>query len=477
MNLCLSVISYHRFTSGVEEKKMLSTTSGESVITIGRASQCSWCLLDPERVISSRHARIESNNGQFWLYDTSTNGVFVNRSVEALAKDQPYQLNDGDTLAIGDYEIEVAISSQAITESAPATANTAAVAPPTHVPAPASTPAAAPKLEEDFGVLAEPEPMATSSLDAKLNANLDDAFALPQSMNDEQSNIPEDWNALFSSSAPQQATAPQASAAPSAVVASATQTAVAEPIITAEPTAAPAMPKANDPFATPAPVPRAPAPAATPAAPVAAQTQYSSADEQAHLAAFLEGMGISPELVSQENPVRWWHQLGVITRDSLDGIMNTLHNRAAFKENSRINQTTFRRNENNPLKFSTNAEDAIHNLLQRKTAGFLPPERAVKEAFIDLERHEYALLSGVEGAVAGVMQLLDPKSIESKDQNAKGIAKVYSAIEKHKSWNRYCSIYSDLENEFGQNSNAFYMEDFAKAYESTLKSIEQKGQR
>jgi predicted component of type VI protein secretion system len=54
---------------------------------------------------------------------------------------------------------------------------------------------------------------------------------------------------------------------------------------------------------------------------------------------------------------------------------------------------------------------------------------------------------------------------------------MYSAIEKHKSWNRYCSIYSDLENEFSQNSNAFYMEDFAKAYESTLKSIEQKGQR
>lgn len=470
MNLSLSVISYHRFTSGVEEKKTLSTTSGESVITIGRASQCSWCLLDPERVISSRHARIESNNGQFWLYDTSTNGVFVNRSVEALAKDQPYQLNDGDTLAIGDYEIEVAISTQAIAQQAPSSAQVATAAP--TVQAPAAMPAT--NLEEDFGVLAEPEPIAnnSSSLDAKLNANLDDAFALPQSMNDEQSSIPEDWNALFASPAPQEPVAvsapPQPAAVPSAAVPEVKQPAVAEPV------AAVVNTMANDPLAFAAATTKQ----ATPAAPAAAvKPQYSSADEQAHLAAFLEGMGISPELVSQDNPVRWWHQLGVITRDSLDGIMNTLHNRAAFKENSRINQTTFRRNENNPLKFSTNAEDAIHNLLQRKTAGFLPPERAVKEAFIDLERHEYALLSGVEGAVAGVMQLLDPKSIESKDQNAKGIAKMYSAIEKHKSWNRYCSIYSDLENEFSQNSNAFYMEDFAKAYESTLKSIEQKGQR
>ncbi|MDO6685509.1 MULTISPECIES: type VI secretion system-associated FHA domain protein TagH [unclassified Agarivorans] len=473
MNLCLSVMSYHRFTSGVEEKKFLSTDSGESVITIGRASQCSWCLLDPERVISSRHARIESNNGQFWLYDTSTNGVFVNRSVEPLAKDTPYQLNDGDVLAIGDYEIEVAISAQAQPASvaAPATVSSAPVQP----------------VAEDFGVLAEPEPVAVAatSLDSRLNANLDDAFALPKTLtDDEQSSIPEDWNALFSSPATVSQPAPQNSQpaeqpAPTAAVVSAPAPSPAVPHVpVAQEPVAPRVDEGLT-FATSQNTAQhsnhvAPAVSA-PTQQNQAKPTATVADEHAHLTAFLEGMGISAELVSQDNPVRWWHQLGVITRDSLDGIMNTLHNRAAFKENSRINQTTFRRNENNPLKFSTNAEDAIHNLLQRKTAGFLPPERAVKEAFIDLERHEYALLSGIEGAVAGVMQLLDPKSIESKDQHAKGIAKVYSAIEKHKSWNRYCSIYSDLENEFSRNSNAFYMEDFAKAYESSLKSIEQKG--
>jgi len=457
MDLCLSVVSYHRYTSGVEETKQLKADSGESVITIGRASQCSWCLLDPERVISSRHARVESVKGQYWLYDTSTNGVFVNRSVEPLNKDQPYLLNDGDVLVIGDYEIAVVISDA---KQSPQSHLEASKHPGVVVDSSVSSPLEpAASVAEDFGMLAEPNSASNSSLDSTFNANLDDALSFPPELGgDEQSNIPEDWNALFAGS--------NLLKSEPAVVAAASET-------LNPPT------KTNSVAHQQSSVPPAVAASAPVSSPSISKATSLQASEQAatQLAAFLEGMGISSDLISQDNAVRWWHQLGVITRDSLDGIMNTLHNRAAFKESSRINQTTFRRNENNPLKFSTNAEDAIHNLLQRKTAGFLPPERAVKEAFIDLERHEYALLSGIEGAVAGLMQLLDPKSIESKELNKRGIAKVYSAIEKHKNWNRYCSIYSDLENEFNRNSNAFYMEDFAKAYESTLKSIEQKGQR
>ncbi|WP_432464163.1 type VI secretion system-associated FHA domain protein TagH [Agarivorans sp. QJM3NY_33] len=448
MDLCLSVMSYHRFTSGVEEKKHFFSDSGESVLTIGRASQCSWCLPDPERVISSRHARVEFNQGVFWLYDTSTNGVFVNRSVEPIEKDKPYQLVDGDILAIGDYEIAVNLS------ALPEDLQTQKVI-------------SAPVAAEDFGVLAEPSSPAPNSLslDSSLNANLSDAFILPSALTqDSSSNIPEDWNALFAND-------PRIEKSLSLEPEVTEEQPINTKIVHSQTLNAGVAKAEKLTSAFVSDIDRGQSrPSATP-------LSANSIDEQTHLGAFLEGMGISADLISQENPIRWWHQLGGITRDSLDGIMNTLHNRAAFKENTRINQTTFRKNENNPLKFSTNAEDALHNLLQRKTSGFLPPERAVKEAFIDLERHEYALLSGVEGAVASVMQLLDPKSIASKVHNTQGIAKYYSAIEKHKSWNRYCSVHSDLEHEFSQNNNAFYMEDFAKAYEATLKRIDQKGQR
>ena len=38
-----------------------------------------------------------------------TNGLYINRSVEALGKEKKYQLCDGDLLAFGDYEISVTL--------------------------------------------------------------------------------------------------------------------------------------------------------------------------------------------------------------------------------------------------------------------------------------------------------------------------------------------------------------------------------
>ncbi|WP_330130476.1 type VI secretion system-associated FHA domain protein, partial [Vibrio harveyi] len=65
------------------------------------------------------------------------------------------------------------------------------------------------------------------------------------------------------------------------------------------------------------------------------------------------------------------------------------------------------------LKFSANLEDAIHNLYNRNTASFMRADIAIKEAFVDIENHEKALMKGVEGTVSSVMSLVEPSSIYS----------------------------------------------------------------
>lgn len=470
MSLSLSVISFHRFTSDIEAQMQFCEDAEDKVITIGRGAQCSWCLPDPERVISNRHARIEFNNGEFLLFDTSTNGVFVNRGVEPLAKETPHTLQDGDILAIGDYEIEVNIPAKA-PEATPSVTPVAS--------ADVTHPSFHSSVQDDveFGIAADavPEPSLPpqpevsppppQNLHSGISSNMNDHISAPSPSLDDQ--IPEDWLGMLSPASksevktePAVVTPPPAQVSPPPV----------EPAsVTVKPAEQPGQPAAKT-------QPKTAAPAKSDAAPkVRPPVDFGSSDPQALLSAFLEGMGISPELVSTENPAQWWHQLGVINRDLLDGIMNTLHNRAAFKESSRIHQTTFRRNENNPLKFSTGAEDALHNLLQRKAAGFLPPERAVKEAFVDLERHEAALVAGVEGSVAALMRLFNPETIESKGDSGGGLKKLYPAMENSRNWKQFCALYSELSSELKGDNNAFYMEDFAKAYEARLKQMEYKG--
>lgn len=93
-------------------------------------------------------------------------------------------------------------------------------------------------------------------------------------------------------------------------------------------------------------------------------------------------------MVPDENREQWFEQLGQSFSLMLLGLMETLHNRAEFKQNNRLNHTAFRKSENNPLKFSANLEDAIHNLYNRNSASFMRADIAIKEAFVDIENHE-----------------------------------------------------------------------------------------
>ncbi|WP_324769335.1 type VI secretion system-associated FHA domain protein TagH [Pokkaliibacter plantistimulans] len=101
MELELAVISYHRLSPGQESVRVFDHRGG----TLGRSEQCDWCLPDPERVLSGTHARVEVDAEGFVVTDLSTNGLFINRRVEALGKGNRHRLNSNDVLCLGDYEI------------------------------------------------------------------------------------------------------------------------------------------------------------------------------------------------------------------------------------------------------------------------------------------------------------------------------------------------------------------------------------
>ena len=61
--------------------------------------------------------------------------------------------------------------------------------------------------------------------------------------------------------------------------------------------------------------------------------------------------------------------------------------------------THFRPADNNPLKFSANVDDALHNLLVKRNAAYLAPVEAFADAFEDLRNHQIAMLAGMRDGV------------------------------------------------------------------------------
>ncbi len=105
MALRLSVVSDHRRVLGDRSSIVLRAASA----TIGRAPSNDWVLPDPLRYVSARHARIAWRNGQYFVEDLSTNGVYVNDDERPLGPDVARQLCSGDVLRVGEYQLVVVV--------------------------------------------------------------------------------------------------------------------------------------------------------------------------------------------------------------------------------------------------------------------------------------------------------------------------------------------------------------------------------
>ncbi len=111
-------------------------------------------LEDSTRTLSRLHATIQFREGRAYLTDTSTNGVFVNRSPEPLGKNHEHLLQDGDELLIGNYRISVELPSDSL--STPPTSEATEILLKTEIPlkdaleGPTENPAPQPREEQEW---------------------------------------------------------------------------------------------------------------------------------------------------------------------------------------------------------------------------------------------------------------------------------------------------------------------------------------
>jgi type VI secretion system FHA domain protein len=131
MALRLRIISDHRRVLGERSSVVFDGAGG----SIGRSTDNDWVLPDPLRYVSAHHARVHFRDGRYLLEDVSTNGVFVNDDEQPLGQRSPHELQNGDVLRFGDYQVVVVALDSARgstdTKSAPVAAVPDPV--PTHV--------------------------------------------------------------------------------------------------------------------------------------------------------------------------------------------------------------------------------------------------------------------------------------------------------------------------------------------------------
>lgn len=231
--------------------------------------------------------------------------------------------------------------------------------------------------------------------------------------------------------------------------------------VAAAPVAAAPVAAVPEPAAAPAPLPT-PAPAA--AVPVA------SADAAALLQAFLEGAGLPKAEISSADPIATMKALGALFRAFTSGTRDVLISRAEIKHEMRVEQTMIRSRDNNALKFSISAEEAMLALLRPDRPGYKPPLPSVEEAFEDIRSHEMALMAGMQTGMMALLKRFDPAALEERLQPGR-LDSFLPAARKARFWEMFCATYKDIAREAADDFQAIFGRDFARAYNEQIRKL------
>jgi type VI secretion system FHA domain protein len=476
MFLILQVTSANASTLG-PAARMVFTRQGGS---IGRRAGNDWVL--PDAHVSGRHARIRAMGGTFFLEDNeSGNGVIVNGS--RIHAGEPFPLKDGDVVFIDPFEI-VARLSATMPEALGEGLATAGQVPPViaPIPSPARIPPQAPLPvtgglddlfgagaggSDEFNALLDTPPAAPvgaipSGLDLLAKPVLHDSMhlatpSLPPVMTPvapaqrASGGIPMNWDLTDPEPSPPARALPPV---PPVQIPSITQVmAPAAPafVSPAAPAYAPATP----------PVMARAASVAQPAVPVTAGGASSD------LLEVLRGAGLDVNAIDPQVAT----QLGQVLRTVVEGLMEVLRARGEIKGEFRLQQTTFKPRENNPLKFSANVEDALHNLLVKRNAAYLNTPAAFEDAFADVRHHQVAMLAGMRAAFDYMLTRFDPGALAAQFDARPGRKLSIGLGSGGRHWDSFGEYYKEMTRDRDDCFRRLFGDQFARAYEEQLQRL------
>jgi len=493
--------------------------------TIGRATHSDWVL--PNNKVSSRHAKITFDNSTFYIEDTSRNGIYLNSPDNRLELGQVYPLKAGDRLLVEPYEILVSITSDRDD-----TRRRPIIAPPKDSADPFklddlfgkapldSPPPPVPGLFE-----ALPESQQESVVDPLILLGAVPKVAAPPKAPSVARDL-EAGSPLDAHFRPPAVVAPPAPApAPVPIVPPAAPVLIPDnydplapdtrsvPLEVLEALAQVGPPPVGPPLVPPVPTPdlddvlghlhspdvppepvgpvdvepapavKAPvvAPVVAPPAPAVplvpggsrgsrprrSSESASSGPVSADLAGVLAAAGLGNVPVTPELA----EQFGEILRVVVQGVMDVMRSRQQVKDEFRMRMTYFMPVDNNPLKFSANADDALHNLLVKRNEAYLGPVEAFEEAFDDLRNHQLAVLAGMRVAFECTLAEFDPDRLQEEFDRQLKKSAVFSVGAKLRYWDLFRERRAEIDRDPEESFRRLFGEAFTKAYDAQLKRL------
>jgi type VI secretion system protein len=185
------------------------------------------------------------------------------------------------------------------------------------------------------------------------------------------------------------------------------------------------------------------------------------------VAALIEAAGLgetevphSPETVAKA---------GALLKRLVAGLLVMVEARARAKAQMGAEMTGLQLDGNNPIKFARSPEQALAQLLMPPQEGFLETDKAVEDAFLDLQSHQVATLKAIPGALRATLDRFSPGSVRRRSDKLGFLAKFIPAFRDAALWRNYESQYVEVKRSSDEAFMEVFAREFRKAYDRQLR--------
>jgi type VI secretion system protein len=505
MSLMLNVTSSDRQALHQEMKFEFNKQGG----TIGRRLSNSWVLPDENRHLSGTHATIEYVSGNYFIIDTSTNGVFLNGDAKPLGNGERQELKDGFQLTMGTYTLQVKIAEKSVdSETLEKRSNDL------FADLDDDSSSGFGSDDEEFLDVNESVSLKEKNKLPPIEISSDDPFyqfgeftvkdePVPKKNSKGSSSKSHAFNSHFKPAKIKQISSDTDFKKPSQdseVVGNnkaneADSSVIPDDWNNAESSFDNLLSGIDDPFKRIenqveedafSPLENKLEKDALPMKEKGVEKIHSEnnngktvdiaqkklpSNNSSFLSAFIAGLGLDEKKLESQLTEKDLFLAGKLLRTAVQGTMEVLQSRAEIKNEMRMDMTTIQPIQNNPIKFALNIEEVLTKLLVKKNKSYMNPEQAMEESYDDIKSHQVAVISGIQASLAYVLKRFEPETLIERLEKESPISANIPVHRQAMLWSKFEELYDAIESEAEDDFNRLFGQEFAKAYDEQVRLL------
>ena len=179
------------------------------------------------------------------------------------------------------------------------------------------------------------------------------------------------------------------------------------------------------------------------------------------LQAFLEGADLA-DLDSQPHlDKEQMHLLGQLLSLFSQGTVALLSSRTMLKRGVNAEMTMILEQANNPFKLLPSGKSVLVQMFSSQMPGFMEPEKAVRDALVDLQAHQLGMIAGIRAIITAMLQSFNPDNLQQEESSRH----LFSASRKAARWDAFGKRYQTIASEIDDDFHTLFGEAFLHAYD------------